>query len=140
VKALTVQQPWAWAIIHGGKDVENRTQLWKYRGLLVIHAGARWSTRGAESPLVVRAAAGKVSTFHSFGDPFVAERDFEMGAIIGFVDLVGTGVRRARRPDAPADQPSGVGEPAGHRPGPDAREARAVDGPGPVETLDIPSP
>lgn len=28
MKALTVQQPWAWAIIHGGKTVENRTQLW----------------------------------------------------------------------------------------------------------------
>jgi hypothetical protein len=25
---LTVQQPWAWAIVHGGKDVENRTQAW----------------------------------------------------------------------------------------------------------------
>ena len=24
--ALSVRQPWAWAIIHGGKDVENRTK------------------------------------------------------------------------------------------------------------------
>lgn len=24
--ALSVRQPWAWAIIHGGKDIENRTQ------------------------------------------------------------------------------------------------------------------
>jgi hypothetical protein len=24
VRALTVRQPWAWAIIYGGKDVENR--------------------------------------------------------------------------------------------------------------------
>ncbi|WP_409188395.1 hypothetical protein [Bradyrhizobium sp. RDM4] len=23
--ALSVRQPWAWAIIHGGKDVENRS-------------------------------------------------------------------------------------------------------------------
>lgn len=23
--ALSVRQPWAWAIVHGGKDVENRT-------------------------------------------------------------------------------------------------------------------
>lgn len=46
MKALTVQQPWAWAIIHGGKDVENRTQLWTYRGPLAIHAGARLSERG----------------------------------------------------------------------------------------------
>ncbi|MBB3041198.1 hypothetical protein [Nocardioides soli] len=52
MKALTVQQPWAWAIVHGGKDVENRTQAWSYRGLLAIHAGARWSDRGGRSGLV----------------------------------------------------------------------------------------
>lgn len=46
MKALTVQQPWAWAILHGGKDVENRTQTWSHRGLLAIHAGARVSDRG----------------------------------------------------------------------------------------------
>lgn len=40
MKALTVQQPWAWAIVHGGKDIENRTQAWSYRGPLAIHAGA----------------------------------------------------------------------------------------------------
>lgn len=26
LKALSVRQPWAWAIIHGGKDVENRNK------------------------------------------------------------------------------------------------------------------
>lgn len=25
IKALSIRQPWAWAIIHGGKDIENRT-------------------------------------------------------------------------------------------------------------------
>ena len=39
MKALTVKQPWAWAIIHGGKDVENRNQRTNYRGELFIHAG-----------------------------------------------------------------------------------------------------
>jgi hypothetical protein len=51
MKALTVQQPWAWAIFHG-KDIENRTQLWTYRGPLAIHAGARWSELGEHSALV----------------------------------------------------------------------------------------
>lgn len=39
-RALTVRQPWAWAIIHGGKDVENRS--WSNRhvgGTIAIHAG-----------------------------------------------------------------------------------------------------
>jgi uncharacterized protein DUF4326 len=40
VKALTVRQPWAWAIAAAGKDVENRTWHTRYRGLLAIHAAA----------------------------------------------------------------------------------------------------
>ena len=40
MRALTVRQPWAWAIIHGGKDVENRVRsLGPYRGPVAIHAG-----------------------------------------------------------------------------------------------------
>jgi len=38
VKALTVRQPWAWAIFHAGKDVENRTWPTGFRGRLLIHA------------------------------------------------------------------------------------------------------
>lgn len=41
--------------MYGGKDVENRTQAWSYRGPLAIHAGARWSDRGGHSRLVARA-------------------------------------------------------------------------------------
>lgn len=38
MKVLTVRQPWAWAILHGGKDVENRNWSTEYRGPLAIHA------------------------------------------------------------------------------------------------------
>ncbi|GAS94386.1 uncharacterized protein RMCC_1352 [Mycolicibacterium canariasense] len=78
MKALTVQQPWAWAIFHG-KNIENRTQLWKYRGPLAIHAGMRWSDRGENSPLV-RAAFRQHADDTRLAD--------EAGAIIGVVDLV----------------------------------------------------
>lgn len=40
-KALTVKQPWAWAIIAGGKDVENRPKPTRHRGPLFIHAGLK---------------------------------------------------------------------------------------------------
>ena len=40
MRALTVKAPWAWAIIHGGKEVENRTWVTSYRGPLAIHASA----------------------------------------------------------------------------------------------------
>ena len=39
VKALTLRPPWAWAMIYGGKDVENRRWRTAYRGPLLIHAG-----------------------------------------------------------------------------------------------------
>jgi hypothetical protein len=37
--ALTIRQPWAWLIVHGFKDIENRTWSTAYRGRLGIHAG-----------------------------------------------------------------------------------------------------
>lgn len=100
MKALTVQQPWAWAIFHG-KPVENRTQLWKHRGPLAIHAGARWSDRGAHSPLVARACIRQWPTPPADVDAVAAgiarqglaptlysDTLARTGAIIGMVDLV----------------------------------------------------
>lgn len=40
MKVLSVRQPWAWAIFHGGKDIENRTWSTHYRGPLAIHASS----------------------------------------------------------------------------------------------------
>jgi hypothetical protein len=40
MKALTIRQPWAWAILSGCKTVENRSYPTSYRGPLLIHAGA----------------------------------------------------------------------------------------------------
>ena len=38
LKVLSVRQPWATAILHMGKDVENRVWKTQYRGELYIHA------------------------------------------------------------------------------------------------------
>lgn len=54
-RVLTVQPPWSWAIAHGGKTVENRTDCKSYRGELFIHAGRRWSTRGEHDRRVRKA-------------------------------------------------------------------------------------
>jgi hypothetical protein len=71
LKAITIRQPWAWAIIFGGKDIENRTWLTHYRGPLAIHAGLGF--RGdAVMPRGVRSPAGE---------------DLAFGAVIGVVDL-----------------------------------------------------
>jgi hypothetical protein len=41
MKALSIQQPWAWAILHAGKDIENRTWPTSIRGSVLIHAGLK---------------------------------------------------------------------------------------------------
>lgn len=38
MKALSIRQPWAWLIVHGGKDVENRTWQTQIRGRFLVHA------------------------------------------------------------------------------------------------------
>jgi hypothetical protein len=38
MKTLSIRQPWAWLIVHGGKDIENRTWLTKFRGRFLVHA------------------------------------------------------------------------------------------------------
>jgi hypothetical protein len=40
MKALTIRQPWAWAILAGRKTVENRSYPTSHRGRLLIHAAA----------------------------------------------------------------------------------------------------
>ena len=40
LRALSVKQPWAWAIMHAGKDVENRRRRVNVRGTIAIHASA----------------------------------------------------------------------------------------------------
>ena len=37
--ALSIRQPWAWLIVNGYKDVENRSWPTTYRGPVLIHAG-----------------------------------------------------------------------------------------------------
>lgn len=85
MRVLTVQQPWAWAIVHGGKDIENRTQEWSYRGPLAIHAGARISDRGLETvPEIVAAERGTSPTLVADA----MHHALATRAIVGVVDLV----------------------------------------------------
>jgi hypothetical protein len=39
--AISIRAPWWWLILHGGKDIENRDWLTKYRGLVYLHA-SKW--------------------------------------------------------------------------------------------------
>ena len=45
MKALSIRQPWAWAILHG-KDIENRTWPTHFVGHFLIHAGKKFDHDG----------------------------------------------------------------------------------------------
>lgn len=43
--ALSIRQPWAWLILHAGKDIENRTWQTYQRGWFAIHASKGMTRR-----------------------------------------------------------------------------------------------
>ena len=55
MQALTIKQPWVHAILHEGKDIENRSWQSSFRGWVAIHASAQpmrdaWFPRGHRVP------------------------------------------------------------------------------------------
>jgi hypothetical protein len=44
MKALSIRQPWAWLVVNGWKNIENRECRFSHRGQLLIHA-ASWMTQ-----------------------------------------------------------------------------------------------
>jgi hypothetical protein len=96
LRVLTVRQPWAWAIIHGGKDVENRARniAGAYRGAVAIHVALRdddeWDERDAHAFIGV-CPFQDAPTHNRFGCTWcreVAPLTWKQhGHIIGVVDL-----------------------------------------------------
>lgn len=87
VKALSVAQPYAWAIVHGPKRVENRTWTTPYRGPLAIHASkSKQFLAGPGEPL-------------NDGTPEPAPADMAFGALIGTATLIDVCRPGDRRPD-----------------------------------------
>lgn len=77
MKALSVRQPWAWLIVNGYKDIENRTWQTSYRGPLLIHAGQRVDLDGIRW----------LRTVEKDADVVVPDA-FPTGGIVGIVTLV----------------------------------------------------
>ena len=46
IPALSLRQPWAWAILYAGKRIENRTWATSYRGRIRLHAAKTWDDEG----------------------------------------------------------------------------------------------
>ena len=95
MRAVSVRQPWAWAIARGHQPVLNRATDIGYRGPVAIYASFRVDLESFESDVVRHA----VSTSWDAADPVAA-----IGGIVAVVSL--TGVCAA----AVSGSPCGCGE------------------------------
>lgn len=77
MKALTVQQPWAWAIVSGRKRVENRTWSTPVRGRIAIHSAKKQDDDWWKLAAMLEDAA-----------TWEACHESPDGAILGTVELV----------------------------------------------------
>ncbi len=77
MKALTLRPAWAWAVIFGGKNIENRSWYTAYRGPLVIHAGSSHGPHGEDDVEKIEEISG-----------LVMPDEIDMRAAIGLVELV----------------------------------------------------
>src|SRR4051812_5208588 len=78
LRVLSVRQPWAWLIVQGYKDIENRTWSTTYRGRLLIHA----SSKKPSLDLLLQ-----VKRDFKLNLP----ECFDLGGIVGFADVVDCG-------------------------------------------------
>lgn len=87
MKALSIRQPWAWMIIHGGKDFENRDWYTSVRGRILVHA-AKGMTKGEYED--AKDTYDRIPTaFYPLGRcPLPAFEDLQRGGIIGEVEIV----------------------------------------------------
>src|SRR5271166_5383927 len=66
--ALSIRQPWAWAIIHAGKDVENRSENMARRAepligqIILIHAGKSLDLGGLISAWINSCSKARVTS------------------------------------------------------------------------------
>lgn len=81
MKALSIRQPWAWMIVAGGKNIENRRWNTNFRGEFYIHAAKGTSHEEYDDAVA----------FARDVNPFVCPPPFkhlERGGIVGRARLV----------------------------------------------------
>lgn len=77
MKIIVIRQPWAWLIVNGYKDIENRSWATKYRGPLLIQASARRPSKEEMKGFRTYARRRKIEL----------PEDFDLGGIVGMVRL-----------------------------------------------------
>jgi len=77
MKVIVIRQPWAWLIVNGHKDIENRSWPTRYRGLLLVQASSR------------RPSEREMDEFRRYAAKrgVILPEEFDRGGIVGCVRL-----------------------------------------------------
>lgn len=86
MKTLSIMQPWAWLIVNGHKDIENRQ--WqptnpglKFRGKFLVHAGKNVDGGKRGYPDFCE------DIFEDFGITLPKFEDLQLGGIVGMSEI-----------------------------------------------------
>jgi hypothetical protein len=83
MKALSIRQPWAWLIIHGGKDIENRTWKTNVRGRILVHAAKGMTHDEYDAAMECAIFGGNLAP-----DALPNYDQLQRGGIIGSVEII----------------------------------------------------
>lgn len=87
-RALSIRQPWAWAILNAGKDIENRPRRFNYRGPICIHASLYKPNEDDQAFFIATMASAQsrdVSDVNMIG---LFAKYMPRGGIIGTAEIV----------------------------------------------------
>ena len=90
MKAISIRQPWAWLVVNGHKDIENRTWATKYRGKILVHAGVHRVTKAEYDAFANRCRRMRIMEFPPIDG-------FKTGGIVGIVEFVGC-IKKSKSP------------------------------------------
>lgn len=87
MKAISIRQPWCWAILNAGKDMENRQWPTRFRGPVLLHA-AKGMTRDEYEDCLSTMHA--ISRTHPFQSGLALPRFYELerGGVVGRMEIV----------------------------------------------------
>lgn len=83
--ALSIRQPWAWLILHAGKDIENRDWKTPYRGRCLIHSSKSRTKQDYEDAILFL----ELRKLEYLNVDFPSFENLDRGGIVGAVDIVG---------------------------------------------------
>lgn len=84
MKALSIRQPWAWLIVNGYKDIENRSWPTRFRGPVLIHASKGMTREEYED---VADLLAWQSGIRKMGIQLPAFEELERGGIVGIATI-----------------------------------------------------